>query len=182
MNSVADLLGETIEAAIIVSVLLSFVEQLMTSGKITSSTTTTTNGRTSSPSDSSNDGVASPSNGSVTKEESDLAIQKTLIKRMRIQIWAGTLAGFFVALCIGAAFIAVVRPNKIFSRVSTYGSSTRLSEIYGPTRNKFGKVSFPSLPLSSFTLWVSLSSRWIDPESNGDSSSPRRSNSPTAAQ
>lgn len=26
---------------------------------------------------------------------------------MRLQIWAGALAGLFIALCIGAAFIAV---------------------------------------------------------------------------
>lgn len=32
---------------------------------------------------------------------------KKIIKRMRVQIWAGTLTGFFIALCIGAAFIAV---------------------------------------------------------------------------
>lgn len=32
---------------------------------------------------------------------------KRIIKRMRIQIWAGTFVGFFIALCIGAAFIAV---------------------------------------------------------------------------
>jgi hypothetical protein len=36
-----------------------------------------------------------------------------LIKRMRIQIWAGTLIGFFISLCIGAAFIVVVRPNLV---------------------------------------------------------------------
>lgn len=33
---------------------------------------------------------------------------KQLIRRMRIQIWAGTIAGFIIALAIGAAFIAVV--------------------------------------------------------------------------
>jgi high-affinity iron transporter len=33
---------------------------------------------------------------------------KQIVRRMRIQIWAGTLTGFFIALCIGAAFIAVV--------------------------------------------------------------------------
>ena len=33
---------------------------------------------------------------------------KKIVRRMRIQIWAGTFVGFFIALCIGAAFIAVV--------------------------------------------------------------------------
>lgn len=31
-----------------------------------------------------------------------------LIRRMRVQIWAGAIGGFIVALAIGAAFIAVV--------------------------------------------------------------------------
>jgi high-affinity Fe2+/Pb2+ permease len=38
-----------------------------------------------------------------------------LLKRMRLQIWAGTLAGFFLALCIGAAFIAVVSNLTIYT-------------------------------------------------------------------
>ena len=89
--------GETIEAAIIVSVLLSFVEQLMLTGHITESTR-----NTDSPNGSSQH-EASPD-----QEQADLDNRKTIIKRMRIQIWAGTIAGFLVAVCIGAAFIAVV--------------------------------------------------------------------------
>lgn len=34
---------------------------------------------------------------------------RKLVRRMRWQIWAGTIAGFIIALAIGAAFIAVVR-------------------------------------------------------------------------
>ena len=40
-------------------------------------------------------------------EDREMQIRK-LLKRMRIQIWAGALAGFLLALAIGAAFIAVV--------------------------------------------------------------------------
>lgn len=40
--------------------------------------------------------------------ETDKERRAKLVRRMRIQIWAGTAAGFFIALCIGAAFIAVV--------------------------------------------------------------------------
>nr|ODN96639.1 high-affinity iron permease CaFTR1 [Cryptococcus depauperatus CBS 7855] len=76
------LFRETIEAAIIVSVLLSFVEQLMSEGRL--------------PAGEEN----------VSGQEGDRKRAK-LIKRMRLQIWAGTLVGFFIALCIGAAFIAV---------------------------------------------------------------------------
>lgn len=77
--------GETIEAAIIVSVLLSFVEQLMTTGRL-------------SPRESAT-GFDNDANHN--------ARVKNIVKRMRIQIWAGTITGFFIALCIGAAFIAV---------------------------------------------------------------------------
>lgn len=44
----------------------------------------------------------------VSLDEADRKSTEKLLKRMRLQIWAGTLAGFFLALCIGAAFIAVV--------------------------------------------------------------------------
>jgi high-affinity iron transporter len=89
-----------IEAAIIVSVLLSFVEQLMTSGRITSSA----RDNSLSPSGSGTNSVDdSPG------ETDDLKTRQVLIKRMRTQIWAGALIGFAIALCIGAAFIAVVR-------------------------------------------------------------------------
>lgn len=72
------------EAAIIIGVLLSFVQQLMTSGQLEVDT-----------------GDAAADNHRSTQ------VQK-LLKRMRIQIWAGALTGFLVALAIGAAFIAVV--------------------------------------------------------------------------
>ena len=87
--------GETIEAAIIVGVLLSFVEQLMTTG------------RRSQPIDSQESTQADLQHGATLDEEERKRTAK-LLKRMRLQIWAGTLAGFFLALCIGAAFIAVV--------------------------------------------------------------------------
>lgn len=55
----------------------------------------------------SNNGSAgdaeAPTNSITDKER-----RAKLVKRMRIQIWAGTGVGFFIALCIGAAFIAVV--------------------------------------------------------------------------
>jgi high-affinity iron transporter len=77
-----------IEAAIIISVLLSFVEQLMTSGRL-------------SPNERVDQAVG-PGDGEHNEKV------KKILKRMRIQIWAGTLVGFFISLCIGAAFIAVV--------------------------------------------------------------------------
>lgn len=83
----ADCPGETVEAAIIVSVLLSFTEQLMQTGRL-------------APGERVDEAVG-PEDG-----VHNLRVKK-IIKRMRVQIWAGTLTGFFIALCIGAAFIAV---------------------------------------------------------------------------
>ncbi|WVR04857.1 hypothetical protein IAU60_001869 [Kwoniella sp. DSM 27419] len=80
---------ETIEAGIIVSVLLSFVEQLMLTGKLAGEENDST---------STVDGTSNPAN---------LDRRRKLIRRMRIQIWAGTITGFLMALAIGAAFIAV---------------------------------------------------------------------------
>ncbi|KAJ9114381.1 hypothetical protein QFC20_001524 [Naganishia adeliensis] len=88
---------ETIEAAIIISVLLSFVEQLMTSGRLTPARTVE---------DKDGDTTAQ----STVTDDADVGGAdklKRIIRRMRIQIWAGTLVGFLVSLCIGAAFIAV---------------------------------------------------------------------------
>lgn len=77
---------ETIEAAIIVSVLLSFVEQLMSSGQL-----------------APRSGPAIEGN----EEDGETVRVKRIIRRMRIQIWAGAATGLFIALCIGGAFIAV---------------------------------------------------------------------------
>ncbi|WWC86615.1 uncharacterized protein L201_001492 [Kwoniella dendrophila CBS 6074] len=84
---------ETIEAAIIVSVLLSFVEQLMLTGKLGESSNSSINVN------HNDDSQISPADNSERRRK--------LIRRMRIQIWAGTTAGFLLALAIGAAFIAV---------------------------------------------------------------------------
>ncbi|OCF33775.1 high-affinity iron permease CaFTR1 [Kwoniella heveanensis CBS 569] len=89
---------ETIEAGIIISVLLSFVEQLMLTGKLASEDNSTTS--LDNP-----DAIASGNPAHGTPE--DLEKRRKLIRRMRIQIWAGTIAGFVLALAIGAAFIAV---------------------------------------------------------------------------
>ncbi|BEJ17555.1 hypothetical protein CspHIS471_0609560 [Cutaneotrichosporon sp. HIS471] len=78
---------EMIEASIIISVLLSFVEQLMQSGRL-------------SPNERIDQAVG-PDDGPHNEKV------RRILKRMRFQIWAGTFAGFFISLCIGAAFIAV---------------------------------------------------------------------------
>lgn len=79
---------EMIEAAIIISVLLSFVEQLMSTGRLSHAETV--------------DEAVNPADDGAHN-----ARVHRILKRMRIQIWAGTLTGFFISLAIGAAFIAV---------------------------------------------------------------------------
>ncbi|GAA5950946.1 hypothetical protein JCM8115_005014 [Rhodotorula mucilaginosa] len=74
-------LRETIEAAIIVSVLLGLVESLV------------------------HDKAANAEKDAVERLGDDE--KKKIIRRMRMQIWAGAIVGLFIALCIGAAFIAV---------------------------------------------------------------------------
>lgn len=97
-----------IEAAIIISVLLSFVEQLMHSGRL-------------DPNDTSEH----------INDDAHKDRVKKLVKRMRMQIWAGTFAGFFISLCIGAAFIAVV---------SSYSSAPSSHQFYTKLNNLWAKA------------------------------------------
>lgn len=120
--------GETVEAAIIVSVLLSFVEQLMLTGKLSSSTVTRSNAAdteveqdghevreshdTSSEYTETNPLLRRSSTGTSRRNAADGldADERTrrLIARMKVQVWAGTGVGLLIATAIGAAFIAVV--------------------------------------------------------------------------
>lgn len=70
-------------------------------GKDTSSSATSTSA-TAVTQNEKQDGDDDSSSASL-----DASRTRKIVKRMRIQIWAGTLIGFFIALCIGAAFIAV---------------------------------------------------------------------------
>ncbi|KAF7334264.1 Iron permease FTR1 [Mycena sanguinolenta] len=89
---------ETIEAAIIVSVLLGLAEQIVYE-------------------DPARFGqrrqIAAESDGSHDSEEvssdpeDDTAHRRQLIRKLRIQIFAGAALGLFIAVAIGAAFIAV---------------------------------------------------------------------------
>ncbi|KAK4700501.1 high-affinity iron transporter, partial [Phenoliferia sp. Uapishka_3] len=59
-------------------------------------------------------------------EKEDVARRKNLIKRMRMQIWAGAGVGLLIALCIGAAFIAVffTTLNDIWSKTEEIWEGT----------------------------------------------------------
>ncbi|KAF8156787.1 Ftr1 protein [Crassisporium funariophilum] len=92
---------ETLEAAIIVSVLLGLAEQIVHDDSGQSATTTqATDGETSSEKESSNvsDQIA---------PVDDTIQRRRLIRKLRIQIFLGAGLGLFIALAIGAAFIAV---------------------------------------------------------------------------
>lgn len=100
-------LGETVEAGIIVSVLLSFVDQLMTSAGPAGSSVPQ-----ASPSDRESTALLQPISGDVQIEGEDGHEERqhrvAIARRMKFQIWAGTLSGLAVSIAIGAAFIAIV--------------------------------------------------------------------------
>lgn len=117
---------ETLEAAIIVSVLLGLVEQLIyKEGKhpalpatiATSTEAGVTEG--SSDTDSKNGSNAGRSRSASTGLVEDDTIQRRrLLRRMRIQIFVGAAIGLLIALAIGAAFIAVwfTKASDLWSR------------------------------------------------------------------
>jgi high-affinity iron transporter len=90
---------ETLEAAIIVSVLLGLVEQI---AHETSSLPATTVEKPEGSETHSGELAEQP-----VLELDDAARKQRFIRRMRWQIFAGSFLGFFIALSIGAAFIAV---------------------------------------------------------------------------
>ncbi|KAI1788064.1 iron permease FTR1 [Ganoderma leucocontextum] len=110
---------ETLEAAIIVSVLLSLVEQIvhqdpaLLPGVVppTASTSTPAQDNEGSPhekSNSSNSNEVLPTSPELTSgEEPSQMDTKRILRKMRIYIFAGAFLGLFIALAIGAAFIAV---------------------------------------------------------------------------
>ncbi|KAK0215677.1 Ftr1 protein [Armillaria fumosa] len=94
---------ETLEAAIIVSVLLGLAEQIVQDdpGRIGGVTTMDSRGSNSSPRIDGEDALPELS------DEDDEIHRRRLIRKLRIQIFLGAGLGLFLALAIGAAFIAV---------------------------------------------------------------------------
>jgi high-affinity iron transporter len=97
---------ETLEAAIIVSVLCSLVEQIARDDKRSPNATVVdgVNEKEGSPQPTSDALAAQPELEG--PEDAERRV-KRFIRRMRIQIFAGSFVGFFIALAVGAAFIAV---------------------------------------------------------------------------
>jgi hypothetical protein len=99
-------LRETLEAAIIVSVLLALVEQIVVH-------VPTVQDRDGSEQDATavaagTEGTTTATGEPVVEESQDVkARERRLIRKLRIMIFAGAGIGLIVALSIGAAFIAV---------------------------------------------------------------------------
>lgn len=87
---------ETLEAAIIVSVLLGLAEQIVHEDASKSRETSTLVSEAESKEESDHN-----------ENVDDLVHRRRLVRKMRIQIFAGAALGLFIALAIGAAFIAV---------------------------------------------------------------------------
>ncbi|KAF9003374.1 iron permease FTR1 [Cyathus striatus] len=103
---------ETLEAAIIVSVLLGLVDQIVHEDKSSRATTLTPTVVEDAESNKDSNKEASPSevgsSGSPIDDPiDDEAHRKRLVRRLRWQIFAGTGIGLLLAIAIGAAFIAV---------------------------------------------------------------------------
>ncbi|KAF9260543.1 iron permease FTR1 [Marasmius fiardii PR-910] len=92
---------ETLEAAIIVSVLLGLAEQLVNDdpGRISGGTSTVSRTQSSQAEED-------PSASEAAGEDAQVQ-RRRLIRKLRWNIFGGALIGFIVALAIGAAFIAV---------------------------------------------------------------------------
>ncbi|KAG1795325.1 iron permease FTR1 [Suillus plorans] len=90
---------ETLEAVIIVSVLLGLVEQIV-HGDIDQLTTVAQHYQPSSAQHNDNE--------TTTPEgESDVIAKRRLIRKLRFQVFAGAGIGLFLSFALGAAFIAV---------------------------------------------------------------------------
>ncbi|KAI0674585.1 iron permease FTR1 [Trametes maxima] len=108
---------ETLEAAIIISVLLGLVEQIvhedpnrLLPGAVPNAPGTPENEKDRpqlEKSGSSENGDGLSSQPQLTTGEEPVANTKPLLRKMRIYIFAGAFLGLFLALAIGAAFIAV---------------------------------------------------------------------------
>ncbi|KAF7430457.1 high-affinity iron permease [Pleurotus ostreatus] len=96
---------ETLEAAIIVSVLLGLVEQIVYHIPASERGTAASDDNSSRKSGHGSDGQ--PQQEALIHEEDSQVAKRRLIRKLRIQIFVGAGLGLFIALAIGAAFIAV---------------------------------------------------------------------------
>ncbi|KAF8325868.1 iron permease FTR1/Fip1/EfeU [Cantharellus anzutake] len=117
------ILRETIEAGIIVSILLTFASQLTRGGVNglrghSANSGSDDNQVTNGPTDEKTDrdainGIEALSRSDQRAEDRSALTNDQLLRKLRIQIWAGASAGFVISLAIGGAFIGVFYSNKV---------------------------------------------------------------------
>ena len=149
---------ETLEAAIIISVLLGLVEQIVSEDqqrKSAASPLAAVDDKDGSPGD-----TTSPN---LNSEEEKQRFRR-LVKRMRWQIFAGSATGLFIALAIGAAFIAVwfTKASDLWSKSEALWEGTFVFlNLSLPLTSRFSQESLNWLPQSLSSSWVLPCSRWI---------------------
>ena len=162
---------ETLEAAIIVSVLLGLVEQIIHEDPNRLAQLKDAEPRNdpeSPPNEKKLDDPSASSDASSTPEltspEGEDATAKRLLRKMRFQIFFGAALGLLIAGGIGAAFIAVwfTQASDLWANTENLweGKRSRLSEVSHGSRCLHMQVSSPSLPLSLSSSWASRCSRW----------------------
>ena len=179
---------ETLEAAIIVSVLLGLVEQIVhqdpsfAPGAVPPSINEKASAE-KSPATSAEPAVANGSDGNSSEGavpelpaegEAPQADTKRVLRKMRIYIFAGAFLGLFLALAIGAAFIAVwfTQASNLWAKSEELWEGTFVVVLSSHFVSHFAlQVSSSSSRRSSSSSWASPCSRWTARRLNGASSS-----------
>ncbi|KAF9022231.1 Ftr1 protein [Hymenopellis radicata] len=94
---------ETLEAAIIISVLLGLAEQIVQEDHPSHQSTAVEE----TPKEGEEGAVASTSAHELEQDDSASVARKRLVRKLRIQIFAGAGTGLLIAFAIGATFIAI---------------------------------------------------------------------------
>ena len=95
---------------------------------------------------------------SVASTEDD-ASRKRLVRRMRIQIWAGALVGLFIAFCIGAAFSESLLASCISAALILLSLSNSCRREFAElARIHFGLTHTSSRPPAQF--FTTLNDLW----------------------
>ena len=184
---------ETLEAAIIVSVLLGLVEQIVhqdpsfAPGAVPPSINEKASAEKSPATSAEPAAVANGSDGNSSEGavpelpaegEAPQADTKRVLRKMRIYIFAGAFLGLFLALAIGAAFIAVwfTQASNLWAKSEELweGALVVVLRSYSPPNfiSPFAsQVSSSSSRRSSSSSWAFPCSRWTARRLNGASSS-----------
>lgn len=135
---------ETLEAAIIVSVLCSLVEQIAHEDSTRSAATTVVDAK-DRPADAPQTPDALAAQPELESPEDAAVRAKRFIRRMRWQIFSGSLLGLLIAIAIGAAFIAVW-----FTKAADLWAKSE--ELWEGTRPSYAPAA--TLPLTTLCRYL----------------------------